>query len=179
AAVEVGGQDPDAARLSLPPGPRPATPPIEGLDSVEYWTNREATRTHKVPRSLVVMGGGPVGAELAQFFSRMGSKVTIVERGQRLLGRVHPDAGELLGEFFREEDIDVRVGVGIEKVEPGVRVHLSDGSTLEAERLLVATGRRPNTERLGLDLVGAEISQRGVEVDERLRARGADDVWAI
>ena len=117
------------------------------------------------------MGGGPVGAELAQFFSRMGSQVTIVERGERLLGRVHPDAGELLAKLFREEGIDVRLGVGVERVEPGVTLHLSDGSTLEAERLLVATGRRPNVERLGLERVGVEISQRGVEVDERLRAR--------
>jgi pyruvate/2-oxoglutarate dehydrogenase complex dihydrolipoamide dehydrogenase (E3) component len=176
--VDVDGQELPYDRLAIATGSRPAIPPIEGLDSVEYWTNREATRTHKVPRSLVVMGGGPVGAELAQFFSRMGSKVTIVERGERLLGRVHPDAGELLGEFFREEGIDVRVGVGIERVEPGVRVHLSDGSTLEAERLLVATGRRPNVERLGLDEIGVKVSSRGIEVDERLRTT-ADDVWAI
>ncbi len=143
--MEVDGQELPYDRLVLATGSRPAIPPIEGLDSVEYWTNREATRTHKVPRSLVVMGGGPVGAELAQFFSRMGSQVTIVERGERLLGRVHSDAGELLGEFFREEGIDVRVGVGIERVEPGVRVHLSDGSTLETERLLDRDG--PAAER--------------------------------
>jgi pyruvate/2-oxoglutarate dehydrogenase complex dihydrolipoamide dehydrogenase (E3) component len=175
--VEVDGQELQYDRLVLATGSRPAIPPIDGLDSVEYWTNREATRTHKVPRSLVVMGGGPVGAELAQFFSRMGSQVTIVERGEHLLGRVHPDAGELLAELFREEGIDVRLGVGIERAEQGVRLHLSDGSTLEAERLLVATGRRPNVERLGLDVLGLEISGRGVEVDERLRA--AENVWAI
>jgi pyruvate/2-oxoglutarate dehydrogenase complex dihydrolipoamide dehydrogenase (E3) component len=109
----------------------------------------------------------------------MGSQVTIVERGERLLGRVHSDAGELIGRLFQEEGIDVRLGVGLERVEPGIRLHLSDGSTLETERLLVATGRRPNVERLGLEELGAEISQRGVEVDERLRARGADNVWAI
>jgi pyruvate/2-oxoglutarate dehydrogenase complex dihydrolipoamide dehydrogenase (E3) component len=175
--VEVDGQELAYDRLVLATGSRPMIPPIDGLDSVEYWTNREATRTHKIPASLVVMGGGAVGAELAQFFSRMGSQVTVVERSERLLGRVHPDAGDLLGELFREEDIDVRVGVGVEKVEPGVRVHLSDGSELEAERLLVATGRRPNVERLGLEEVGAKITPRGVEVDERLRA--AENVWAI
>jgi dihydrolipoamide dehydrogenase len=175
--VEVDGQELPYDRLVLATGSRPAIPPIDGLDTVEYWTNREATRTHKVPKSLVVMGGGPVGCELAQFFSRMGSQVTIVERGAALLGRVHHDAGDLLADLFREEDIDVRVGVGIERVEPGVKVHLSDGSTVEAERLLVATGRRPNVERLGLDELGVEISQRGIEVDERLRA--ADNVWAI
>lgn len=175
--VEVEGQELPYDKLVLATGSRPLIPPIEGLDSVEYWTNRDATRTHKVPRSLVVMGGGPVGAELAQFFSRMGSQVTIVERGEHLLGRVHPDAGELLAELFREEGIDVRLGVGIERAEPGIRLQLSDGSTLEAERLLVATGRRPNVERLGLDELGLEISRRGIEVDERLRA--AENVWAI
>jgi pyruvate/2-oxoglutarate dehydrogenase complex dihydrolipoamide dehydrogenase (E3) component len=175
--VEVDGQELTYDRLVLATGSRPAIPPIDGLDSVEYWTNREATRTHKVPQSLVVMGGGPVGAELAQFFSRMGSQVTIVERGDHLLGRVHPDAGELLAELFREEGIDVRVGVGIERAEPNIRLHLSDGSALETERLLIATGRRPNVERLGLDELGLEISGRGIEVDERLRA--AENVWAI
>ncbi len=172
--VEVDDQELPYDRLVLATGSRPA---IDGLDSVEYWTNREATRTHKVPQSLVVMGGGPVGAELAQFFSRMGSQVTVVERGEHLLGRVHADAGELLAGLFREEGIDVRIGVGIERAEPGVRLHLSDGSTLETERLLVATGRRPNVERLGLDELGLRISPRGVEVDERLRA--AENVWAI
>ena len=175
--VEVDGQELPYDRLVLATGSRPAIPPIEGLDSIEYWTNREATRTHKIPHSLVVMGGGPVGAELAQFFFRMGSKVTIVERGDHLLGRVHPDAGELLAELFREEGIDVRTGVGIERVEPGVKLHLSDGSTLDAERLLIATGRRPNVERLGLEGLGITFSGRGVEVDERLRA--AENVWAI
>jgi pyruvate/2-oxoglutarate dehydrogenase complex dihydrolipoamide dehydrogenase (E3) component len=175
--VEVDGQELPYDRLVLATGSRPMIPPIEGLDAVEYWTNREATRTHRVPQSLVVMGGGPVGSELAQFFSRMGSQVTIVERGEHLLGRVHPDAGQLLAELFREEGIDVRIGVGIEKVEPGIRLQLSDGSTLEAERLLVAAGRRPNVERLGLEELGVRTSARGIEVDERLRA--ADDVWAI
>jgi dihydrolipoamide dehydrogenase len=177
--VDVDGQELPYDRLVLATGSRPAIPPIDGLDSVEYWTNREATRTHKVPQSLAVMGGGAVGAELAQFFSRMGSQVTMVEHGDRLLGRLHSDAGELIGGVFRQEGIDVRLGVGVERIEPGIRLHLSDGSTLETERLLVATGRRPNVERLGLEELGVEVSQRGVEVDERLRARGADNVWAI
>jgi pyruvate/2-oxoglutarate dehydrogenase complex dihydrolipoamide dehydrogenase (E3) component len=177
--VEVDGQELPYDRLVLATGSRPAIPPIDGLDSVDYWTNRDATRTHKVPARLAVMGGGPVGVELAQFFSRMGSQVTILDHGDYLLGRVHPDAGELLGEVFREEGIDVRLGVSAERVEPGIRLHCFDGSTLETERLLVATGRRPNVERLGLEELGVEISKRGVEVDERLRARGAANVWAI
>jgi pyruvate/2-oxoglutarate dehydrogenase complex dihydrolipoamide dehydrogenase (E3) component len=175
--VEVDGDEIPYDKLVVATGSRPAIPPVDGLDSVEYWTNREATRTHQIPESLVVMGGGPVGAELAQFYARMGARVTIVERGEHLLGRVHRDAGELLADVFREEGIDVRLGVGIEKVEQGIRVHLSDGSTVEGKRLLVATGRRPNVEGLGLEQLGVEISRRGVEVDDRCRA--AEDVWAI
>jgi pyruvate/2-oxoglutarate dehydrogenase complex dihydrolipoamide dehydrogenase (E3) component len=107
----------------------------------------------------------------------MGSKVTVIEHGPRLLGRVHPDAAEIMEAVFREEGIDVRTGAAVEKAEPGVRLTLSDGSTVEAARLLVATGRRPNTEDLGLEQLGCTIGPRGIEVDERLRA--ADSVWAI
>ncbi|MGH3010114.1 MAG: dihydrolipoyl dehydrogenase family protein [Gaiellaceae bacterium] len=175
--VEAGGEEIPYDKLVVATGSRPAIPPVEGLDSVEYWTNREATQSHEIPASLVVMGGGPVGVELAQFYARMGADVTIVERGERLLGRLHPDAGDVLGDAFREEGIEVRTSVGIEKVEPGIRVQLSDGSVVEGERLLVAVGRRANVEELGLEQLRVEISQRGVEVDERLRA--AEDVWAI
>jgi pyruvate/2-oxoglutarate dehydrogenase complex dihydrolipoamide dehydrogenase (E3) component len=175
--VAVGGDEIAYDKLVVATGSRPAIPPVDGLDTVEYWTNREATRAHRIPESLVVLGGGPVGAELAQFYARMGARVTIVERGEHLLGRVHPDAGDLLADVFRKEGMDVRLGVGVERVEQGIRVHLSDGSSVEGKRLLVAAGRRPNVEGLGLEQLGVEISKRGVEVDERLRA--AEDVWAI
>ena len=175
--VEVDGQELEYDRLVLATGSRPAIPPIDGLDTVEYWTNREATRTHKVPQSLVVMGGGPVGAELTQFFSRMGSHVTVVEHGPRLLGRVHADAGEVIEAVFRDEGIDVRTGVAVESVEAGIRVRLSDSSTLETERLLVATGRRLNVDGLGLEQLGVSFNPHGIEVDERMRA--AENVWAI
>jgi pyruvate/2-oxoglutarate dehydrogenase complex dihydrolipoamide dehydrogenase (E3) component len=174
--VEVDGEELPYDRLVVATGSRPFLPPVEGLDSVAYWTNREATSTHEIPASLAVLGGGPVGAELAQFFARMGSRVTVIERGERLLGRVHADAGELLTGVFRSEGIDVRIGVGAERVEPGVVVHLSDGSTVEAERLLVAAGRIPNVEGLGLEQLGVEITRRGIAVDGRLRA--AENVWA-
>jgi pyruvate/2-oxoglutarate dehydrogenase complex dihydrolipoamide dehydrogenase (E3) component len=174
--VEVDGQELEYDRLVVATGTSPAVPPVAGLGDVDYWTNQDATRTHEVPQSLAVMGGGPVGAELAQFFARMGSNVTVIERGPRLLGRVHPDAAEILEAVFRQEGIDVRTGVGVEKAEPGVRLTLSDGSTVEAARLLVATGRRPNAEDLGLEQLGCKIGPRGIEVDERLRA--AENVWA-
>ena len=175
--VDVGGTELPYDRLVVATGSSPALPPVEGLDTVEYWTNQDATRTHAVPESLAVLGGGPVGAELAQFFARMGSKVTIVEHGPRLLGRVHGDAGDLLGQLFREEGIDVRTGVAVEKVEPGVRLTLSDGASAEAEKLLVATGRTLNTDDLGVEQLGCKVSPKGIEVDERLRA--AEHVWAL
>jgi dihydrolipoamide dehydrogenase len=176
--VEVeDGPELEYDRLVIATGSAPAIPPVDGLDSVDYWTNQDATRTHEIPTSVAVMGGGPVGAELAQFFARLGSSVTMIEHGPRLLGRVHEEAGELLAEVFREEGIDLRLGVAVERVEPGARLTLSDGSTVVAERLLVATGRQPHTQGIGLEDLGVEIGPRGIAVDERMRA--GENVWAI
>jgi dihydrolipoamide dehydrogenase len=176
--VEVDGQELEYDRLVVATGSTPAIPPVDGLDGVDYWTNVDATSTHEVPASLVVMGGGPVGAELAQFFARLGAKVTVIEQGPRLLGRVHEDAGKIVGDVFREQEgIDVRTDVAVERVEPGVRLTLSDGSVVEAERLLVATGRHANTQGLGLEQLGVSIGRQGIDVDQRLRA--AENVWAI
>jgi pyruvate/2-oxoglutarate dehydrogenase complex dihydrolipoamide dehydrogenase (E3) component len=176
-SVEVGGEELPYDRLVVATGSSPLVPPVEGLAGVDYWTNREATSTHEIPASLAVMGGGPVGAELAQFFARLGSRVTVVERAERLLGRVHGDAGTLLADVFRAEGIEVRLGVAVERVTADVRLELSDGSSVEAERLLVAAGRRPNAVGLGLEQLGVQIAPRGVVVDERLRA--AENVWAL
>jgi pyruvate/2-oxoglutarate dehydrogenase complex dihydrolipoamide dehydrogenase (E3) component len=175
--VEVDGDELEYDRLVVATGSRPAVPPIEGLDGVDYWTNEDATSTHEIPESVAILGSGPVGSELAQFFARMGSRVTVLERGPRLLSRVHEDAAAVLAEVFRDEDIDVRTNVAVERVAPGIRITLSDGSTLEAERLLVAAGRHANTEELGLEQLGCSIGPRGIEVDERCRA--AEGVWAI
>ena len=178
--VEVDGQELPYDRLVVATGSRPAIPPIDGLDSVEYWTNREATRTHEVPQSLVVMGGGPVGAELAQFFSRMGSQVTIVERGDHLLGRVHPDAGELLADAVprggdrrphRRRDREGRAG---HPAPPVRRLDARGGAAARRDR--APAERRAARPRASS---ASRRRPRGIEVDERLRAAGADDVWAI
>jgi pyruvate/2-oxoglutarate dehydrogenase complex dihydrolipoamide dehydrogenase (E3) component len=171
--VDVDGEELEYDALVLATGSVPVIP--DEVAGVEYWTNREATSTHEIPESLAVMGSGPVGSELAQFFARMGSRVTIIERGERLLGRVHEDAAKVILDVFREEGIDVRLGIAVEGAQPGIEVKLSDGSTLETDRLLVATGRRPNVE--GLEGAGVTIERRGVVVDERCRA--AENVWAI
>ena len=179
-AIEVGDREIEYASLVIATGSSPAVPPIEGLDDVDYWTNREAVWTEGVPESLVVLGGGPVGAELAQFFHRMGANVTIAEKYDRILSKVDREAGTLLTERFREEGIDVRVEVEADRVkavDSGLCMHLTSGEQLDAERLLVATGRRPNVEGFGFEQLDVEITPKGVTVDDRLRA--GDGVWAI
>jgi len=175
--LEVDGEEIHYDRLVIATGSRPAVPPVAGLGDVDYWTNVDATSTHEVPESLAVLGGGPVGAELAQFFARVGSRVTVIERGPRLLGRIHEEAGAIVADVFGAEGIDVRIGVGVEKAAPGVELTLTDGTSVEAERLLVATGRQPDSAGIGLEQLGVSVGPRGIEVDERLRA--AENVWAI
>jgi pyruvate/2-oxoglutarate dehydrogenase complex dihydrolipoamide dehydrogenase (E3) component len=175
-AVEVDGRTIAYGRLLIATGSVPSIPPIPGLDDVEYWTNREATTTHEVPGRLIVIGAGPVGCELAQAFRRMGAAVTIVDRADRLLPRDHPDAGKLLADVLEGEGVSLRLGAAIDRVEPGLRMHLGDGSTIDSDRLLIAAGRHANVDGFGLETLGVTISQRGIEVDEQMRA--AENVWA-
>jgi pyruvate/2-oxoglutarate dehydrogenase complex dihydrolipoamide dehydrogenase (E3) component len=175
--VEVAGTEIEYDRLVVATGSSPVSPAIDGLEGIEAWTTREATSAHDVPESLIVIGGGVAGCELAQLYRRLGSGVTILQRGEQLMPRADREAAELLQAAFEDEGISVRLGVGVERVEPGVRVTLAGGEPLQAEQLLVSTGRRPNVEGLGLEQVGAETSRRGIEVDDGLRA--AENVWAI
>ena len=175
--VEVDGRDLPYDQLVVATGSVALIPPIPGLDAIEYWTNEEATETTEVPASLAVLGGGAVGCELAQFFARVGARVTLVQTAPRLLPRVDADAGAVVERIFAEDGIDVRLGAAVTGVEPGARLTLEGGETLEAERVLLATGRRPFADGLGLEQLGVTIGRRGVEVDDRLAA--AEDVYAI
>ena len=178
--VAVGERELDYDELVVATGSEPAIPPIDGLADVEHWTNREAVWVSAIPASLVVLGGGAVGVELAQFFRRMGSEVTLVEHNAHLLARLDSDAGALLSERFEQDGIRVVVDARVESVEStgaGVRVHVASGEAHDAERLLVATGRRPRVAGLGLETLGADVSERGVMVDDRLKA--GDRLWAI
>jgi pyruvate/2-oxoglutarate dehydrogenase complex dihydrolipoamide dehydrogenase (E3) component len=175
--VAVGDRELQYEKLVVATGSVPSIPPVPGLADVEYWTNREATRAHDVPESIVVMGAGPVGCELAQFFRRMGARVWLVDVADRLLPRDDPEAGALLGAALADDGVEVRLEAEIERVEPGFRLHLAGGEILEAERLLVATGRKAHVDGYGLEQLRLEISRRGIEVDGRLRA--AEGVWAI
>lgn len=161
-------------------GSQPSIPPIPGLDATPYWTTHEAIAAETLPGSLVVLGGGAVGCELGQAFSRFGVAVTVVEGRSRLLPGEEPEASRLLESVLRAEGIDLAVGARVERVEGAedrTRLTLDDGTSVEAERLLVATGRTVPLSQLGLDGIGLDTSSRYIEVDERMRA--ADGVWAM
>jgi dihydrolipoamide dehydrogenase len=160
-------------------GTVPAIPPIEGLSEVRAWSNRDATEAHIVPRSLLVLGGGAAGIELAQAYRRLGSEeVTVLEGGPRLLAREEPFAGEEVRLAFEAEGIRVLTDARVTAARRNgaVTVTLADGRKLEGDELLVSVGRRPATSDLGLETVGLEPG-RPVEVDESLRARGVDGGW--
>jgi pyruvate/2-oxoglutarate dehydrogenase complex dihydrolipoamide dehydrogenase (E3) component len=173
--LEIEGEDVEYDRLVLATGSRPAPPPLEGLAETEYWTNVEATETLEVPTRLLVLGGGPVGCELAQFFQRVGSQVVLVQAEARLLPRVDADAAALVEQALRVDGVEVRLGAQAVRIRDGRALVLADQSEIPFDRLLVATGRRPNVD--GLEPLGLTISRRGIEVDERMRA--AENVWAI
>jgi pyruvate/2-oxoglutarate dehydrogenase complex dihydrolipoamide dehydrogenase (E3) component len=161
--VEVGGERLVARRaVMIANGGTAAIPPIPGLDKVDYWTNRQAAIPRELPASLAVLGGGAVGVELAQAFARLGTKVTIIEAGPRFLGLEEPEAGAALLPHLEEDGIKVLVGdaaVGVEKSGSGVVVRLKSGASVEAARLLVATGRRPNSE--AWEAAGLPKTERG------------------
>ncbi len=180
--VQAGGQELEYDTLVVATGSSPVSPLVEGLDGVEAWSTMDATSAHEVPASLVVIGGGVAGCELAQLYRRLGSEVTIVQRGERLIPRLDAEAGDALRAAFEEEGVRLRFGAAARRVRlkpdpPTVSVELDNGETIEGERLLVATGREPRVEGLGLEQIGVEISRRGIEVDEHLRA--AESVYAL
>lgn len=178
--VTVGDRVLNASRgILINTGTAPAVPPIDGLGGTPYWTNREAVQATEVPRSLAVLGGGVVGVEMAQVFSRFGSEVTVVEAGPRLVGPEEPEAGELLAKVFEREGITVRTNVKVTSVShSGGSFTLRTGSeSFTAERLLVATGRRTDLKGLGVAAAGLDENAKTIEVDGRLRA--GDGVWAI
>ncbi len=178
--VEDDGRTLETDRIVVATGSDATIPPIDGLSEAGYWTNREATTLKDLPDSVVVLGGGPVGVELGQFLRRFGVAVTLVQAADRLVNREDPAVGELILAALREDGIDVRLAVRAEAVrrEGGERVvTLDDGQEVRGQELLVATGRRPRVDGIGLESVGIEVDSAGIAVDGRCRA--ADGVWAI
>ena len=161
-------------------GTKPSAPPIPGLDAVPYWTNREAIETEHVPESLVLLGGGAIGLELGQVFRRFGAEVTVVEAADRLLAAEEPESSELISEVLSREGIRIVTCAEVGEVTHDAqrfRLRLEGQEDVVGERLLVATGRRPNLAGLGLESVGLDPQARAVAVDGRMRA--APGLWAI
>jgi pyruvate/2-oxoglutarate dehydrogenase complex dihydrolipoamide dehydrogenase (E3) component len=183
--VIVGDEELTARKaVVVATGSGAAMPPIDGLDTVRAWNNRDATTSKRVPESMVILGGGPVGSELAQAWSTLGTTVTLVEGEDRLLPREEPFAGEQVADSLRDSyGIDVRTGVLAERISPagdGIAIELSDGGRIEVAELLVAIGRAPRTEGIGLESTGVEPGERGfLETDDRMRVGGRDWLYAV
>jgi dihydrolipoamide dehydrogenase len=164
-------------------GTAPMIPPIDGLAEAEPWTNREATQVRDAPGSLIVIGGGPVGAELAQAFATLGSDVTLLERESHILERDEPFAAEQVAAGLRADGVDVLTDVQAQSVtrsdDRRVTVVTSTHGTLEADEILVASGRRHLTEDLGLEAVGLDGSAKPIEVGDDLRVAGHDWLYVI
>lgn len=177
--VEVDGERYVARRgVVLNVGTSPVRLPIDGLAETPYWTNREAMKVRELPASLVVIGGGAIGCELAQAFARFGSRVTILEVAERLLSAEEPEACEVIARVFADEGIRVEAGVEIKRVthDGSFRV-ATDRGEIEAAQLLVAAGRRPNLHGIGVETVGLDPDARALETDERQRL--GDRLWAV
>jgi len=179
----VAGDDTLVARKAVvvATGSSPLIPPIDGLREADPWTNREATTAKEVPARLAILGGGVVGVEMAQAYSSFGSQVTLIERGDRLIAREEPFASDDVEQSLREKGVDVMLGVSATSVRSENReitVELDQGGPVHADELLVAIGRRLNSDEIGVDTVGLEPG-KPIEVDDSMRANGSDWLYAI
>jgi pyruvate/2-oxoglutarate dehydrogenase complex dihydrolipoamide dehydrogenase (E3) component len=162
-------------------GSGPAMPPIDGLREARTWTNREATTSKQVPGRLTILGGGVVGVEMAQAWSALGSQVTLIEGGERVIAREEPFASEHVADSLREQGVDIRTGAKAAAVRSqggDVVVELEGGDSIAGDELLVAVGRRPNTTELGVETIGLEPG-KPIEVDDWMRAPGNEWLYAI
>ncbi|MEV6313842.1 NAD(P)/FAD-dependent oxidoreductase [Streptomyces sp. NPDC051776] len=162
-------------------GSRALVPNLPGVAEADPWTSRDATSAHEVPRRLAVVGGGVVGVEMATVYQTLGSRVTLLVRGEGLMPRMEPFAGELVAEALREAGADLRIGVSATSVRreaPGgpVTVKLDDGGEVVADEILFATGRAPRTADIGLETIGLEPGS-WLEVDDTCRVTAMDDGW--
>ncbi|WP_130448265.1 dihydrolipoyl dehydrogenase family protein [Kribbella rubisoli] len=179
--VQAGDREFDATRgIVIATGTIPSVPPIDGLAGTPYWTNREAIEVEVLPASLLVLGGGAIGMELAQVFARFGVKVTVIEGADEVLAMEEPESGVLAREALERDGVRFLLGAHAKHVAYAgdtFTVTLENGASATGEKLLVATGRRIATADLGLEKVGLDPKARRIEVDEHVRA--GDKVWAI
>jgi pyruvate/2-oxoglutarate dehydrogenase complex dihydrolipoamide dehydrogenase (E3) component len=180
-SVEVDGTSYSAEHVVIATGSDPVIPPVPGLADLDgVWTNRGATRLDEVPRRLLVLGGGPVGVEIAQAVRRLGASVALVEGMDHVLPREAKPLGDALGTALAADGIELHYGEhasGARREGDEYVLEFAGRDALRGDRLLVATGRRPRVDDLGLDTVGVEPTRQGIPVDERMRV--ADGLWAI
>jgi pyruvate/2-oxoglutarate dehydrogenase complex dihydrolipoamide dehydrogenase (E3) component len=184
--VAVNGTSYTASKgIVVATGTLAAVPPIDGLADTPYWTNHHIVETQELPESLIVLGGGAIGSELAQVMTRFGVKVSVIEGMDRLLPRNEPEAGNTLAEVFNREGIDVHTGRFASSVsydDDGLgefTVAMPDGNEIKGEKLLVATGRRTFLKELGVANLGLAEDVRFFDVDGRQRVKGAENIWAV
>ncbi|MFG3703194.1 dihydrolipoyl dehydrogenase family protein [Micromonospora sp. NPDC047670] len=166
--------------IVLGTGTKPSVPPVDGLADTPYWTNRQAIEVEELPESLLVLGGGAIGLELAQVFARFGVRVTVVEAADRVLAVEEPEASEVAAAALRADGVQIHTGVRAERVGHdgrGFTLRGAGGARFTAERLLVVTGRRAHLDELGLDTVGVDAGQRYLVVDDRLHV--TEGIWAV
>jgi dihydrolipoamide dehydrogenase len=180
-AVELDGARHTARHIVVATGSDPLIPPIPGLRGLEgVWTNREVTGMKAIPRRLLILGGGPVGAEMAQAVRRLGGDVALVEGSPHVLAREPAPLGDALGEVLRADGVELLLGVhatAVRRDEGDYVLTLDNGGELGGDRLLVATGRRPRVDGLGLETIGVKADKHGIPVDAQLRA--GERLWAI
>lgn len=180
AGLTVDGEPLPTAKVIIATGASPVVPEISGVEEIPYLTSTTALELTELPRSIIVIGGGYIGCELAQMFARVGTRVTLVTR-TRLLPEAEPEISEALARYFHDEGIEVRAGLayrGIAQAPSGVRLAIEakgERNVLEAEQVLLTTGRKPNTAGMGLAEAGIELAPNGgVIVDDRMRTTKID-----
>jgi pyruvate/2-oxoglutarate dehydrogenase complex dihydrolipoamide dehydrogenase (E3) component len=180
-SVEVGDESHSAAHVVIATGSDPVIPPVPGLRELDgVWTNREVTGLTEVPRRLLVLGGGPVGVEMAQAVRRLGASVALVEGMGHVLPREPKPLGDALGTALAADGIELHFGehaTAVRREGGDYVIEFAEREELRGDRLLVATGRSPRVDGLGLDTVGVEPTPQGIPVDPRMRV--ADGLWAI
>ena len=182
--IEVDGQSLEAEKFIIATGSRARILPFKGVDKVHYITNREALSLSRLPESMIVIGAGPVGLELAQMYARFGTKVTILEKEKQVLPLAEPEIADELQRCLQEEGIEILTGVDVEElreegdlkvVEARIGTHRT---TVKGEQLLLATGVRPNSDNMGLEAAGVQVNPRGfIEVNDELLT-SASHIWA-
>lgn len=179
--IQAGEREITAEHIIIATGSEAVIPPIEGIEEITAWTNRETYTTHDLPERVVIVGGSAVGVETATFLARFGVQVTLVHRGDRLLGREDPRVGELAHDYLAEAGVDIRLNASAAKAhrngEDSV-ITLEDGNEVAGDVVIFGTGRKPRTDGLGFEDAGARLGEHGeVLIDEH--ARAGQNLWAI